>query len=124
MTLAMGAQADNSFDYEGTISLDTERGREWIITPIGVYLAKCNDLLELLEGAAMPRKQVDEHHKKLAKQIVMQIIAESHNAVEQAAITAMVGTSLLATFDAQCDLISMQLSMFDAEDGEPDGTGR
>jgi hypothetical protein len=36
----------------------------------------------------------------------------------------MVGTSLLATFDAQFDLISLQLSMFDAEDGEPDGTGR
>ena len=124
MTQAMAAQGDNFFDYEGTISLDTERGREWVSTPIGVYLAKCNDLLGLLEGAAMPRKKVDEHHKKLAKQIVMQIIAESHNAVEQAAITAMVGTSLLATFDAQFDFIDLQLSMFEAEDGEPDGTGR
>lgn len=117
MTLAMAARGDNFFDYEGTISLDTERGKKWMDTTIGEYMAKCSGMLDLLNGIGIPTKQIDEHHKKLAKQIVMQIIAESRNAVEQAALTAMVGTSLLATFDAQFDYIDLQLSMFEAEGG-------
>ncbi len=116
MTLAMAAQGDNTF-FEGRISLNTERGASWIRTTIGEYLARNYQYLELLKSVGMTVEQVDEHHKELAKQAITQIIGESRNAVEQAALLAMVGTSMLATFDAVADMVDLNLSMFEVGGG-------
>lgn len=113
----MAAQDDEVF-YEGTIDADSERGQRWLSMRVGDYVATTADLLHLLESVGMTTEQVDEHHKALAKRLVMQINNESRNAFEQAALTAMVGTSLLATFEAQIDFIELQMDVLDAEGGE------
>lgn len=117
MTQAMAAQGDEVF-YEGTINVDSERGQRWMSTRVGNYIATAADLLHLLESVGMTTEQVDEHHKALAKQVITKINNESRNAFEQAALTAMVGTSLLATFDAQMDFIELQMDVLDSEGGE------
>lgn len=117
MTLAMAAQDDSIF-YEGTINADSERGQRWLSMRVGDYVATASELLKLLEGVGIPTDQVDEHHKALAKRLITQINRESRNAFEQAALTAMVGTSLLATFEAQIDFIELQMDVLDAEGGE------
>ena len=114
MTQAMAAQGDEVF-YEGPINEDSERGKRLLSMRVGNYVATAAVLLHLLESVGMTAEQVDEHHKALAKQVITKINNESRNAFEQAALTAMVGTTLLATFDAQTDFIELQL---DAEGGE------
>lgn len=117
MTQAMAAQDDEVF-YEGTINADTERGREYMSTPIVAYIARCNSLLEVLGDFGITRENMDEHHKALTRKVLDQINSESRGAVEHAALIAMVGTSMLATFDAQMDLIELQMDVLDAEGGE------
>ena len=85
---------------------------------VGYYVATAAALLHFLEGSGMTVKQVDEHHKALARQVITKINNESRNAFEQAALIAMVGTSLLATFDAQMGLIELRMDVLDAEGGE------
>ena len=120
MTQDMAAQGDEVF-YEGTIDADSERGREYMSTPIVAYIARCNSLLEVLGDFGITRENMDEHHKALARKVLDQINSESRSAIEQAALIGMVGTSMLATFDAQIDLIKLQLSVLDAEGGECHG---
>lgn len=116
----MAAQGDEVF-YEGTINADSERGQRWLSTRVGDYVATAADLLHLLESVGMTTEQVDEHHKALARQVITKINNESRNAFEQAALIAMVGTSLLATFDAQMGLIELRMDVLDAEGGEHHG---
>ena len=111
------AARDDSKVYEATIDIESERGKRWMDAKVGNYLAETSALLHMLNGVGITTEQVDEHHKAIAKQIISQIISESRNAFEQAALTAMVGTSLLATFDAQMDLIELQMDIIDAEGG-------
>lgn len=111
------AAPDDSIFYEGTIDSSSERGQMWLSMRVGDYVATASDLLHLLDGVGIASEQVDEHHKALAKQIVTKINSESRNAFEQATLTAMVGTSLLATFNAQMDFIELQMDLIDMEEG-------
>lgn len=108
---------DDGFTYEGTIDTNSERGQRWMRRHVGAYVSTTAVLLRVLAKAGIPTDQVDEHHVELARQIVSQINSESRNAFEQAALTAMVGTSLLATFEAQLGFIELQMDIIDAEDG-------
>lgn len=113
----MAAQGDEFF-YEGTVNVDSERGQRWMSMRVGDYVATAAGLLHLLESVGMTTEQIDEHHRALAKQVITKINNESRNAFEQAALTAMVGTSLLAAFEAQMDFIELQMDVLDAEGGE------
>lgn len=123
MTQAMAAR-DDRFDYEGEISSDSERGQALMRKMIADYTTETLAILHALDCFGITVEQVHEHHKKLAKQVLLQINAESRNEVEQAALTAMVGTSLLATFDAMIDHIKLEIDLIDMERGADGSTGR
>lgn len=116
----MAAQDDSVF-FEGSVDANSEQGDKWLSPTVRDYVGKTASLLRVLEAGGYSVKDIDEHHKRLLRAIATQVTNESSNLIEQAALTCMVGTSLLATFNAQVDYMDFQLDLLEAEGG--DGRG-
>lgn len=61
-------------------------------------------------------RRLDELHRRTMRHIVDGTCNNTTNGVEQMALTAMLGISLLSTFDAQVDYAEFQLDMMGGEE--------
>lgn len=89
----------------------------WMNMRVGDYMANMSLLLDVMVsgGHEEAPKRLDDAHRELVRDLLDKIIDKSENAFEQAALTSMVGTTLLATFNGQIDYLNFQLDMLENE---------
>lgn len=109
--------------WEGTLSHGSAEERAWLSARIADYVQGASYLAKILESnGASNIRELHVKHKPLVRMIAAEIAGKSSNAIEQAALTSMVGTSLLATFDGQIDYINYQIDLMNY-DGAKEGEG-
>lgn len=113
---------------EHLMNPDDEFTQEWMTHDNGFYMWSIVNLLKVVSEHGTDEGELMDAHKEAVVGVMEDIadvvesrFGDANPGVVQAVLTAMVGTSLLATFDQQMDHIMFQIDVMRMERGEDDG---
>lgn len=104
-----------------SFDVSSEQGERWLESTIKGYISSALLLCGSLEkaiGAEGTLERLDGVQGELLREFAGEIAERAGNAVEQTILLAMVGASLLATYDAARDYLEFQLDLLEMEEGE------
>lgn len=107
------------------MSPDDDFTKKWMSHDIGFYMWNMGELSDVLAERGISTMELERAHRDIVVRVMEDVsdaVTEKFGdvcpGVVQAALTSMVGMSLLATFDQQMDHIMFQIDVMEMEGGD------